>query len=345
MKIAYKYLFNFSSSYTGGGLKRLYEYAKWFNENGGCYIIIHPKSQKIMEEFQNNHFFIIRQLKLNRLLNDCSYLPSIQKKIGKIDFYYSYGIPIYYQLAKVNWFHLSNILPIYSKGMPLSFFDRHVRLKILGWKIKENFKNANIISAESDNSLSLINIKETEKLFLSINGNDDSELSIFNNRLKLIRDDIATVVGTQTYKAIIDSYYIFDMLWRKNNKLKMVIIGDTHSIPALLKNNNRVIITGVISKKDVAGYLKRSKYFITTTLIENSSNATCEGVIMAGESYISDIGPHQELLHGEDYKYLSIPNVNQSIICVNGDKIEGKNLKPWLDVISEMIDKVNIFND
>ena len=55
MKIAYKYLFNFSSSYTGGGLKRLYEYAKWFNENGGSYFIIHPKSQKIVEEFQNHN--------------------------------------------------------------------------------------------------------------------------------------------------------------------------------------------------------------------------------------------------------------------------------------------------
>ena len=38
-----KILFNFSASINGGGLKRLEEYSKWFNEVGGSKFIVSSK--------------------------------------------------------------------------------------------------------------------------------------------------------------------------------------------------------------------------------------------------------------------------------------------------------------
>mgnify|MGYP001158669324 CR=1 FL=1 len=40
-----KILFNFSSSYTGGGLKRLISFSEWFDSHGGAVFIVHEKSK------------------------------------------------------------------------------------------------------------------------------------------------------------------------------------------------------------------------------------------------------------------------------------------------------------
>ena len=41
----YNFLFNFAVTKTGGGLKRLHIYSKWFHENRGAYFIIHPECE------------------------------------------------------------------------------------------------------------------------------------------------------------------------------------------------------------------------------------------------------------------------------------------------------------
>jgi len=340
MQVKYKYLLNFSASYTGGGLKRLHEYAEWFHDNGGAWFIINPRCENLLKELPGNEYFIVHQPRYQRIFNDCGYLTSIGKEIGKPNLYYSYGIPIYYSFGKVNWFHLSNVLPLHSRGISLSLFDRYIRMKALSWKIKNNFKNANIISAESNNSLSFIDVKDTQKLFLSVNGSDD-EIKYLQKRVKLKKDDIATAVGTQNYKALMDTYQIFKDLKNKVKELTLVIIGNEKTIPKILMKNKSVIATGVINQKDVIKYLKKTKYYISTTRIENSYNAASEGVIFAGESFISDIGPHRELFQNEKINYATISNLKRPVIHVKSEDLTGENLKSWGEIITDMISMVN----
>jgi hypothetical protein len=59
----------------------------------------------------------VLQTKAQRLFKDCDYLSDIKKEVGLPDLFYSYGIPIYYRLGKINWVHISNILPFNSRGM------------------------------------------------------------------------------------------------------------------------------------------------------------------------------------------------------------------------------------
>ena len=122
MLITNSYIFNFSASHIGGGYKRLYAYSKAFNAKGGAYFIINPKCKNLAHKFKNNKYFFEKLSIFNRLFNDCSYLEEIARSIGSLNFYYSYGIPIYFKIAKVNWFHLSNVLPLAPRNIPMSLF-------------------------------------------------------------------------------------------------------------------------------------------------------------------------------------------------------------------------------
>jgi glycosyltransferase involved in cell wall biosynthesis len=339
VKMKNNFLFNFSASYSGGGFKRLYEYLKWFNENGGAWFIIHPHCEDLIREFPNNRFFLACQPKYQRIFNDCSYLHGVEAEMGIPDLYYSYGIPIYAKFGRVNWFHLSNVLPLLSRDIPLSLFDR-LKLRYLGWRIKDNFQNADIISAESKYSLDLIDTKQTEKLFLSVNGNND-ELAHLKNGVTEEKDNIATVIGTYGYKALRDSYHVFEMLRQKNSQLKLIIIGNESAVPKDLRNNQNIIILGVLKKRSkVIDYLRKTRYYISTTYIENSYNAASEGIFFADESFISDIGPHRELLINMPFDKISIPNMRRPVLHVKRKNLSGLNLKTWEDVIADMISKV-----
>jgi hypothetical protein len=340
MTVKYKFLFNFAVTRTGGGLKRLYEYAKWFHEKGGAWFIIHPNCDFLTKEFPNNKYFIVLQTRVQRVFKDCDYLSDIKKEINVPDLYYSYGIPVYYRFGKINWFHMSNVLPFNSRGMGLSLFDRYIKFRILGWKISNNYKNTDIISAESYSSLNLIKNQDVKKLFLSINGSDD-EISYLQNKFEMEKGNIAVVVGTQKYKALLDSYRIFETLKKQNKLLKLFLIGDKDTIPAQLMDNKDIVATGIIQQSDVIEFLKKTKYYISTTLIENSFNAASEGMVFADESYISDIGPHRELLENEPFEQVSISHVSNPIIRIKREDIIGKNLKLWDDIIFELIQKVN----
>ncbi len=340
MTVKYKFLFNFAVTRTGGGLKRLYEYAKWFHEKGGAWFIIHPNCDFLTKEFPNNKYFIVLQTRVQRVFKDCDYLSDIKKEINVPDLYYSYGIPVYYRFGKINWFHMSNVLPFNLRGMGLSLFDRYIKFRILGWKISNNYKNTDIISAESYSSLNLIKNQDVKKLFLSINGSDD-EISYLQNKFEMEKGNIAVVVGTQKYKALLDSYRIFETLKKQNKLLKLFLIGDKDTIPAQLMGNKDIVATGIIQQSDVIEFLKKTKYYISTTLIENSFNAASEGMVFADESYISDIGPHRELLENEPFEQVSISHVSNPIIRIKREDIIGKNLKLWDDIIFELIQKVN----
>jgi len=119
------------------------------------------------------------------------------------------------------------------------------------------------------------------------------------------------------------------------------LIGNKSGIPTQLMNNKDVVSTGVIQQGEVIEFLKKTKYYISTTLIENSFNAASEGIVFADESYISDIAPHRELLENEVFEQVSIPHACNSVLRVKREDITGKNLKSWDSIISELIEKVN----
>ena len=335
MKTENRYMFNFAVSYSGGGHKRLYEYAKWFNGKGGAWFVVHPNCAYLASEFPNNQYFVARQTKWQRLFNDCAYLEVIKQEVGQPDLYYSYGIPIYTRFGKINWFHLSNVLPLDLRNVPITLFD-WLKLAYLGLRIKKNFSNAEVISAESKYSLGVIGREYGDKLFLSVNGGDDELAHIVSNTAPA-KANFATVVGTYKYKAVDHALLVFEMLKKANPQLKLRVIGSEATLPATLRRREDVLVMGLLKRSEVIDCLRESKYYISMTYVENSYNAASEGIFLADESYLSDIGPHQELLDGTKFRMMELPNIGRTMLHVARDEISGRNLKSWNDVVSEMI--------
>jgi hypothetical protein len=335
MSVENRFLFNFAASYSSGGYKRLYEYANWFNDNGGAWFVIHPRCAGLVAEFPINRFFVVSQSRIRRLYDDCAYLDAIRRDVGSPELYYSYGIPLYFRFGQVNWFHLSNVLPIESREIPLSVPDR-LTFYYLGWRIKKGFKIADVISAESNSSLALVDRKLPEKLFLSVNGSDD-ELRYLQENPVENKEDIVAVVGTHRYKALEDSMRLFRILKDQNHLLKLVILGNEKWVPKSMKGMEDVVVRGMIKRPEVINYLRKAKFYISTTRVENSYNAASEGVVFADESYISDIGPHRELLANVPFERMHVSGIGRPLLHVRRENLTGLNLKSWNTVVLEMV--------
>jgi len=332
-------LFNFSVSHSGGGYKRLFEYSKVINTQGGAHFIIHPNCQSLIKLFPNNHYHVVQQVLLKRIFEDCKYLKPIIQHLGVPDVYYSYGIPIYYKVGVVNWFHLSNVLPLASKGISSGFLS-HLKVMELGRRIRKNLSNASVISAESQFSLKVLGSKHMQRHFLSVNGADD-EIKVLVENKQYEKLNRAVVVGTYKYKALTDSYQVFKELQKTTNgDLKLVIIGPEKGISRKLTGDENIIIRGLLSREEVIECLQTARFYISTTQIENSYNAASEGIFFASESYISNIGPHQELLAGKPHSLVSIPNVEPLLIKVKRDEVNGDNLLTWAQVVEQMMTKI-----
>ena len=332
-------LFNFSVSYSGGGYKRLCEFSKVFNSQGGTHFIIHPNCQFLIKTFPNNHYHVIKQSFLERIFKDCKYLRPIIEKFGVPDVYYAYGIPIYFKVGVVNWFHLSNVLPLASKGISSGYLS-HLKVMELGRRIRKSLANASVISAESQFSLEALGLKFRQRQFLSVNGADD-ELKVLAKNKVYEKSNIAVVIGTYKYKALADSYQVFKELQKTTSSdLQLVVIGPKKDIATKLTSDDNVILRGVLSREEVIECLQAARFYISTTQIENSYNAASEGIFFASESYISNIAPHKELLVGIPYTLVSIPNVKPLLIKIKRSEVNGDNLLTWAQVVEKMMAKI-----
>ena len=333
----YNYLFNFSASYIGGGHKRMIEFVKYLNNIGGAIFIINTNCKNDVLQYTNNKYFFIKQNNLKRLLLGERYLKTVVSIYNNIEFYYSYGIPVTKSIGKINWLHISNVLPLTKEEIKISLYNKIKNLYI-GYLIKKSFKVVNFISAESNYSLSLVDLKFKNKLFLSVNGADD-ELLVSNKTD--IREDIAVVVGTLGYKAINESYIVFKFLQKNCNNLKLYIIGNNKYIPKYISTDKNTVATGLIERKSVIEYLKKARFYISNTKIENSYNAASEGIFFAEESFISNIPVHMELLNNTMYKEINIDGCAKSILNVKKENLTKNILVNWDKIVNDVLNKIN----
>ena len=151
-----KWLFNFSSSYSGGGLKRVVETAKWFDKHEGATFIINSQAKKYLDQYNKKNTYIsILPSKLKRLFNDGYYMSDIILQVGTPDVYFSYGIPVFYKIGKINWFHISNALTITTSKIFLPFMKR-VQMIEFKKRILKSMKYLQIVTGESEFSINFL---------------------------------------------------------------------------------------------------------------------------------------------------------------------------------------------
>jgi glycosyltransferase involved in cell wall biosynthesis len=328
-------LFNFSASYSGGGYKRLRNYAKWFDAHGGAYFIIHRKSAVLAKEFPGNRYFVIAPGRWARLWRDGAYLESILSTLPQPALYYSYGIPLFARFGRVNWFHLSNALPLAREHVPMSLADR-LKFTLLGQRIRCGLVHADVIAAESEYSLDMIGRKYDSRLFVSSNGFDEcfDEICRTGNEA---REDLAVVVGTYRYKALDDAFRVFGMLRAACPQLRLRVFGPSALVPPEMRADTAVELLDIQPQEAVVDALRKARHYISTSRIENSSNADLEGAFLSENAWLSNIGPHREMLNGSPWNEVAVPGVGNKLLHVRSAELSIRELKPWRQVIEEML--------
>ncbi len=322
-------LFNFSASINGGGLKRLEEYSKWFDERGGSIFIISDKIKTDLEtKFENNTYFKVKQSFWDRVFRDQSYIRNLPIDFDEIKFYYSYGIPVYEKIGDVNCFHVSNIAP-FKKNVEKSFVDN-----FRNYLLKKRFINyldiPEIISAESNSSFNYLPSIYYKKFLCLQNGSDD-EINFEENK-SIRRENIAVTVGTHPYKRldrVIDCFKYISKNYEIND---LYIFGDSRNIKI---DNPNIHLMGNKPRDEVISMIAKSKFYITCTTTENSYNAASEGVFISDRSIISIIGPHEELLENETKEVINI-NGNDMYLVERND-LTKLNIIYWNDIINKML--------
>jgi glycosyltransferase involved in cell wall biosynthesis len=175
---------------------------------------------------------------------------------------------------------------------------------------------------------------------LSANGNDDELGHLSDGRRAPSPDNVATAVGTFSYKAPREAFTVFQTLRQSNPGLKLVVIGDEKQLPGWLRRHSDVVIRGRLEQHAVIEALRRSRFYISATHVENSYNAAAEGAFLASESFISDIPPHRELLQGESFEPIRSAGLNRPFLHLHRDRLKGANLKSWHTIITQMIDRL-----
>lgn len=332
----FNYLFNFSSSYSGGGLIILKSYLKLFNDKGGATFILNHRLKEDLEgNFENNRFFFIKISKFKRLIDDEYYLKSIINKFPKFDLYFSYGIPVYSKIGKINWFHVSNLIPINPKSSHLEGLAM-LKMILLRHRIKKFAKNIDFLSADSqdgvDQTIEFLGIKSfTEKVLK--NGIDSKSWK--NIKIYSKKEKVAVTVGTQKYKDLSRLYSLFLDLKKKGDVEKLKVYGDPSSVPKELHKDLSVEVCGFVPHSQILDELAKSKIYLSTSTIENSSIASLEGLYLCSESYLSTIGSHKELIidSGLELKSESFEKVGSFY------KVTGKISDEYISSISW--DKIN----
>ena len=335
-----KWLFNFSSSYVGGGLIRTLETVKWFDDNMGAYFIINSKiKNKVRELNKKNRYFFIEENKILRLLNDGYYMSKIVEEIGRPDIYFSYGIPVFSDLANINWFHISNALTLKTKDISLPFSKR-VQMWILKKRIISSMDKTNIVTGESEFSVNLLrNEKQNTNLncFYDIlpNGFDISLLKNVIDKERKELDKYAITIGTFTYKKIEIALKLFHQIRKKNNLKKFIIIGDPLQVNKLIVNDKFVEFRSNISREELFDLLYNSDFYISASQIENSSIAALEALLLSKNIILSNIPSHNEMLKNLKPKniYLESTNANFNLL----ENLSGNfNAASWTDICEKL---------
>ncbi len=341
------WLFNFSSSCVGGGLIRTIETVKWFDNNAGAHFIINNQIKNIISKHnKKNKYFFVSDNKAKRLLSDGYYIPKIISEIGRPDIYFSYGIPVFNDIAKINWFHLSNALSLKTDNISLPLKTR-IQMLILKKRIINSIKYTHIATGESKFSVNLLKeviIKSNFKCHLDVlpNGYDISDINEIVNKKREVIPKYAVTVGTYKYKKIKVALKLFHQIKEANNLKKFIIVGSIKNLPRSVTNDQFVEIKPNLSRKDILCLLYNAEYYISASQIENSSNAVLEALLLSKNIILSNIPSHNEMLgnlkskkiilNNSESEFNAIKNINNEIDAIS-----------WVEVSKKLFDIINNF--
>ena len=346
MNKKHKWLFNFSSSSIGGGLIRTLETIKWFDSNNGAYFVVNDRIKDLVSKFnKKNKYFFISDNKARRLFSDGYYIPKIIEEIGRPDIYFSYGIPVFQDIGKINWFHISNALALKTDKISLPLKTR-IQMLILKKRIMKSIKYIHIATGESEFSVNLFKEhvnKRNLKCYYDVlpNGYDVTHLKEIVDKKREVLSKYAVTIGTYKYKKIKVALKLFHKIKKKSNLKKFIVVGPTNNLPKSVINDKFVEIKPNLSRENLLNLLYNAEYYISASQIENSSNAVLEALLLSKNIILSDIPSHNEMLRNFKTKKIILNNIEfNTLKNIDNNKIEAIS---WVEVSKNLFDIINDF--
>ena len=333
----YDIIFDFSVSPVGGGLKRLLEYIKYFDQSQAKVLfLVHPRTCEILKGYKNVHIDYVSRSIVKRLLFDSSY---VSRYRDKSKCFFSYGIPIYQRMSNLDWFHLSNTLPFAYKKCSVS---RVSKLKnfLLFRMFKKGASNPDIVSAESQFSLDLYSSrcgKPKESIILR-NGVDSIH---FNNESIPERLPTVLTVGVEGYKRIVKVFNEFLNMRKTMGIEKLIIVGPLKKVPKYIVQTDGVRVTGQIAKEEITPLYSTSQFYISASEIENSSNAVIEAVAGGATCILSKIPSHLEMFDYDENLYCNY-DIGEEFFVADATHLKSKQKQMWKEIIEIMLDRIKM---
>ncbi len=324
----YDIIFDFSSSPAGGGLRRLEAYAEYFSQSHlKTHFFIHASARNRDRIQQLIPATLVQKSFASKALVNNDYLKEIDFKAKWL---FSYGIPTKRSKAEQNWLHVSNVLPFFifhATSTPGLFF----KMSILRQQFKANFRNNDIVSAESNFSI---------KMYINVTGWIGDTLILRNGIYKEdpvleYKQPYAIAVGTHSYKRIDLTYKIFTGLKEDLGLKKLLIVGDSKLIPGSIRSAIDVDIRNFLPEAELQSCLKRASYFISTSEVENSSCAVLEGLRLTKTAILSDIPSHQEMFREDSVQ--SFQHQGADYLIVNQSDVRSDVMVDWDIEIEKML--------
>jgi len=322
---------------------------RFYDENGGATFILHSSLRNDVALYNKNKYFFVKQTVFERLIIDEAYIREVVNECGKPDIYFSYGIPMYSAIGKVNWFHVSNALSLTVKGIILPLSTR-LKMLLLKARIQSTVTNMDIVSGESQYTLDLFKIQIRAKKPINYhilrNGYSSEDVSISGEVEADLHNKIyAMTIGIASYKRLHIVHNIFKQLQETNRALKtLYVVASPYDVPYMkalipmcLKVDKDVVIDIFEKRDELVRLMQGMDYYISASQIENSSIALLEGLIFSKSIIVSDIPSHRELLSGQEYEYFYDQSSNENFIHYEkDDKSDFSTHLSWNDAVREM---------
>ncbi len=258
---------------------RIEAYASFFsNSSIRTLFFVHHEFEQNMAEFKKIEIVSVgKKSNLSKALGAGKYLDVLTRRPL---WFYSYGIPLSRRVGENNWLHISNILPLYLDHIPTSYY---LFLKMYLYKIHLRYRSnyCDIVSAESKFSLDLYSkhvCQNTPQVLLK---NGIPEKLIVNNESNKFGYNYAVTVGTYNYKRLDVAYKVFELIKKEFKLIKLIIIGNVNNVHKEIRCKEDVLLIDYLSDNDYYATLAGAEIFLSTSSIENSSNAVIEGLCLS----------------------------------------------------------------
>ncbi len=343
------WLFNFSVSDKTGSMRRIMPTIRFYDENGGAIFVLNSSLRNDVLQYRHkNRYFFVNQTFLERMLKNEDYIREVVTECGQPDIYFSYGIPIYQKIGKLNWLHISNALSLTVKNIRLPAETR-IKMLLLKRRIQATVANIDVVSGESQYTLDLfqreVRTKKPIRYQIVRNGYSSEDISMVDQKRQVCQGEkYAMTIGIASYKRLDVVYKIFKQLQASNTDIKTLyvvagprdILYIPRLIPEAIKLDTSVVVDTFERREDLVAMMNSMDYYISASQIENSSNALLEGLMFSKNVIATDIPSHRELLVGKKHGYFKESISGEEFIYYQKSEEDVIDSVSWETAVKEM---------